>query len=301
MKRFYPIILLLVAIAIAIAVIIIEDPTRSRVDDVAGKTFSPGFDADEVQRIQITHLLSGAEIKRDGDRWLVSESVTPIKDELLTREGRESPRMRWFRADRARIVSTLGNFGGLPEGVVVSSNRDKQAIYGVDATGLRIKLIGKGGETIEDVIIGRNGPDLVSNYVRRPDADEVFLIGRPLAGVFSPSALDWRERKLWMLKSADITMISLSSRGESFEARKGESGFGGIASALAQVSADGFPKDPDMKLGEVIATLRIEYEGGEPLTLRIHEPIDDGRHPARLEGVTETYLLTKEFVESLPK
>ncbi len=301
MKKWYPIILLLAAIAIAIAVIIVENPMRSRVDDVADGTFSPGFDSGEVERVQITQLLSGAELKRDGERWLVSESVTPIKDELLSKEGRERPERRWFRADRSRVVSALGSFGGLPEGVVVSTNREKRAVYQVEATGLRVRLIGKGGEVIEDVIIGKNGPDLVSNYVRRPDADEVYLVSRPLIGVFSPNALDWRERKLWMLRPGDIAMISVSSKDGSFEARRGEDGFDGIAGALAHVSAEGFPRDPEIQPGEEIATLRIEYEGGEPLTLRIYEEEDDGRHLARLEGVDETYLLTGNFVEAIPR
>jgi hypothetical protein len=299
-KKWYPIILLLSAIAIAIAVIIIENPMRSRVDDVADGTFSPGFDSGEVERLQITQLLSGTELKRDGERWLVSESVTPIKDELLSKEGRKRPEQRWFRADRGRVVSALGSFGGLPEGVVVSTNSEKRALYHVETTGLRVRLIGKSGEIVEDVIVGKNGPDLASNYVRRPDADEVYLVSRPLTGVFSPSALDWRERKLWMLKPADIATVSVSSKEGSFEARRGEDGFDRIASALAQVSADGFPRDPDMEPGDEFMTLRVEYEGGEPLTLRIYEE-DDGRYPATLEGVEETYMLTKEFVKSLPK
>jgi hypothetical protein len=300
-KRRYPIILLLAAIAIAVAVIVIENPMRSRVDDVADGTFSPGFDSNEVELVQITQLLSGAELKRDGERWLVSESVTPIKDELLTKEGRERPGQRWFRADRGRVVSALGSFGGLPEGVVVSTNSEKRALYQVEATGLRVRLIGKGGEVIEDVIVGKNGPDLASNYVRRPDEDEVYLVRHPLIGVFSPNAPDWRERKLWMLRPADIAALSVSSKDGSFEARRGGDDFEGIASALSHVSADGFPRDPDMQPGEEIATLRVEYDGGDPLTLRIYEEEDDGRYSARLEGVDETYLLTKEFVESLPK
>lgn len=301
MKKWYPIILLLAAIAIAIAVIIIDNPMRSRVDDVADGTFSPGFDADEVERVQITQLISGVELKRDGERWLVSELVTPIKDELLSKEGRERPEQRWFRADRGRVVSALGTFGGLPEGVVVSTNSEKRPLYHVETTGLRVKLIGKDGEIVEDVIVGKNGPDLASNYVRRPDADEVYLVSRPITGVFSPSALDWRERKLWMLKPADIATVSVSSKEGSFEAKRGEDGFDGIASALAHVFAEGFPRDPDIEPGDEFATLRIEYKGGDPLTLRIYDVEDDGRYPARLEGVEETYLLTKEFVDSLPK
>lgn len=302
MKKWYPIVLLISAIVIAIAAIVVENPMRSRVDDVAGKTFSPGFDSTKVERIQIQQLLSGAELRRDGDRWLVSEIASPIREQLLKKEGREGPERRWFRADRSRVVGALGHFGGLPEGVVVSTNREKQAVYQVEATGLRIRLFGRNDEVIEDVIIGRNGPDLASNYVRRPDADEVHLVSRPLTGVFSPKALDWRERKLWMLRPSDITMISVSTKDGSLDSRRGEQdGFESMAAAFARVSAEGFPKDPDMEPGEETATLRIEYEGGDPLTLRIYEKTAEGLHPARLDGVDEIYLLSEKFVESLPR
>jgi len=300
LKRWYPIILLVSAIAIAIAVLVIENPMRSRVEDAGGRTFSPGFDSNRVERIEIQQLLSGAELKRDGDRWLVSEMTTPLRDQLLVREGREGLARRWFRADRSRVVSALGSFGGLPEGVVVSTNREKQAVYQVEATGLRVRLIGRDGDVIEDVIIGRNGPDLASNYLRRPDADEVYLVSRPLIGAFSPQALNWRERKLWMLKPSDITAISATTEGGSFEATRGkDDGFEKTAAAFAQVSAEGFPRDPDVETGEEIARLRIEYTGGDPLTLRIYEGTDEGLRLARLDGVDETYLVTEKFVDSI--
>ena len=302
MKDRRHIILLIVAIAIAAIVLIIEDPRRSRVDDVGEGTFSPGFDGSKVERVEISRLLEGTQLRRDGERWLVSDLLTPLREELVIREGRTKPGERWFRADRTRVKSSLGSFGGLQEGVIASTNREKRSLYQVDATGLRVKLLGGNGEVIEDLIIGKNGPDLASSFVRRTDEDEVYLVRRSLAGVFAPTASSWRKRKLWLLKPEEIEMISVSSNGRSFEMKRGtHDEFASIAKALSRVQAEGFPKDPNVQPGRKTLELKLWHGEAEPLILRIYERNVSGLFPARLEGVEETYLLSEEFVKSIPK
>lgn len=300
MKTRHPIILLLVAIAIAIAVIMIENPERSRVDDIEGTYFSPGFDSANVERVEVTQLLSGAELKHDGDRWLVSEFASPIAKDLAAKEGRAMPEKRWFRAGRGRVTSALGSFGGLEQGVVVSSNEDKRALFRVEATGLRVRILGKDGEVIEDLIVGKNGPDLASNYIRRTDEDDVYLVRRPLVGAFSPVFSDWRERRLWALKPEDIVGISVKSGKGSFAIEKGDGAFDDTAAAFTNVSAEGFPRDPDLKVGDEISRVTLKLKDGKTVELGIYEKGAEG-YPARLVGVDETYILSDQFVESIPK
>lgn len=302
MKTKRPIIFLAIAIAVAVIVLIVENPRRSRVDDVGDETFSPGFDSAKVWRVEITQLLQGAELKRDGERWFVGEMLTPLKEELVIRERREEPGGRWFRANRMRVNSALGSFGGLPQGVVVSMNKEKRRFYQVEATGLHVRLLDKDGGVIEDLIVGKNGPDMASSYVRRAGEDEVYLVRRSLAGVFTPTASNWRERKLWSLDPEDITGISISSNDGPFEVRRGESsGMQGMAQALSSVSAEGFAEDQASEPGRMIIDLKLAHKSGGPFRLKIYERNDRGLYPARLEGVDEIYLLSKKFVESIPR
>ncbi len=296
-----PIIFFLIALAVATVVLLIEDPRRPRIDDAGEATFSPGFDSDRVEAVEVSRLLDGARLRRDGERWLVSDMLTPLRDNLIIKESGRRPGERWHRADRTRVTSALGSFGGLPPGVVVSAKEENRRLYQVDATGLRVKLIDKAGKTIEDVIIGKNGPDMASSYIRRTDGDEVYLVGRALAGVFSPNASDWRDHRLWALNPKDIAAISVSSEEGSFELAGGDGRMDEMAKKLSSMSADGFADEPDEDLGLPLLTLTLELKDGDALRLRVFQADAGGRHPARLAGVDETYLLPKRSVESIPR
>ena len=124
----------------------------------------------------------------------VNAKITMLKQKLLEQEGRSLPEEGWTRADSTRVSAALGSFGGLPSGLVVSDNPDKRSLYQVDAIGLNVKLVDKAGAPILDVVIGKNGPDMMSTYIRRSSEDKVYLVRRPLMGAFSPVAKDWYSR-----------------------------------------------------------------------------------------------------------
>ncbi len=311
MKNKRPLIYLFIALAFAIIVLMIENPYSSRVDDVSNKTFHPGFDSAQVKRIEVTQLLEGVELKRDADGWLVREITTPLKEELLIKEGREKNNERWFRADRMRVNSALGSFGGLNQGIIVSNNKDKRALYQVEATGLRVSLMDKDDKPLVDVVIGKNGPDLGSSYIRRTNEDEVHLVRRSLTGVFTPVASDWREKKIWILKPDDITSISIRSYQGSFKAARDEHGkwkdadeeeMKSLLSKVSDVRAAGFPIDPDVKLAcEPEFILSLQRSKGKDLELTVYCANSKGLYPARLKGDDEIYMMSEDFVKPIVK
>ncbi|MFH1829983.1 MAG: DUF4340 domain-containing protein [Pseudomonadota bacterium] len=310
MKNKRPLIYLLTALAFAIIVLAIENPYSSRVNDVPDQTFYPGFDSAQVKSVKVTQLLDGAKLMRDGDRWLVREISTPIKKELLLKEGREDRQSKWLRADRIRVNSALGGFGGLPQGVMVSDNMDRRSLYQVEATGLRVQLIGDDDKPIADVIIGKNGPDLASSYIRKADEDEVYLVRRSLAGLFTPIASDWRERKIWVINPDDITAIDVRSYKGSFTAARDKDGkwkdvdeeeMKSLLIKVSDIRAKGFPIDPDIKLAcEPEFILTLKRSNGEDLELTVYCANSKELYPAKLKGVDEIYYLSHDFVASIP-
>ena len=187
MKNRYAIIILLGVLVVALVIIAIEKPSE------APLIFD--YDVDDVWRIEVSQLLDEATLKREGGGWIVAESSPPLKEELLQGEGREIPTAEWHPALESRVSHALGILGNLDEGIVVSRRADKRALYRVDATGLHVKMVGADGRIIADIWIGKNGPDYVSSYIRRADEDEIYIVRRPLLGLFSPSAKDWLPRE----------------------------------------------------------------------------------------------------------
>lgn len=184
-----------IVIIAAIFVIALENPFRPRVSDTRDGYFIPDYDAANIVKIEIDQLIEGAVLKRDGDKWQMAEIVTPLKKQLLEREGREEPAQEWRPADKLRVTSALGSFGGLDEGVIVSMNPDKHSSYQVGPDGLHVRGLGKDDNPIFDVVIGKNGPDFMSSYIRNASDHRVYLVKKSLMGVFSPRADDWLEKK----------------------------------------------------------------------------------------------------------
>lgn len=315
MKLKRPLVFLFSAIALALIVLAIERPQHSRVDDGEDATFSPGFDSAKVERVQISQLVYGAELKRDGDAWLVREMTTPLKERIVIKGTEPSSALRWHRADRMRVNSALGSFGGLDAGIVVSTNKDKRGLYQVDAGGLRVQLFDEDGKTIDDVIVGKNGPDLGSSYLRRSGSDEVVLVRRPLTGVFSPLAENWREKRLWSLPADDIVGIALKAKDGAFSAVKrdgtwkspedqgqaiDQEAMQNAIGNLIDMRADGFAEESAGD-EEVMLTLSLTRQTGKPLELTVYEKDASGSYPARLSGADENYLLSAQTVQSIPR
>ena len=186
--------LALIAVIIALSV---ENPFSSRVADSDGMGyFIKDYDSKNVAELRITQLLDGVSLKKSDGGWIASEILTDAKKALMSAEHRSEPEVSSSKADSEKIISYLGMFGGLEEGIEVSSNPDNHNTYMVGAAGLRVTALSSEGKKIFDVIIGSGGPDFGSTYIRRADEKKVYLVRRPLLGIFSPRTQDWLEPEL---------------------------------------------------------------------------------------------------------
>ena len=192
MKR--PLFTLVTVGIIAAIVLLWQRPDKLPQADTQQNLFFPDYDAKQVVHIEIEQLLYGAQLKKVGEDWQVASLVSRAKQDLLKNELRPMPKITWSPADRSRINAALGVFGDLERGVVVSRNPEKQALYQVGAQGLQVRLFDAQQQLLGNIIIGKNGPDVVSSYARRADELEVYLLSQSLLGVFSIEADDWKLR-----------------------------------------------------------------------------------------------------------
>lgn len=315
-----PFLYLGLALAFALVVLAVERPNRPRIDDAKDGYFLPGFDSKNISRIEVEQLLDGVDLKRDGNAWLVADRITPLKKELLQKEGRSEPEQRWHLADHTRVTSALGSFGGLGDGILVSDNVEKQPLYQLDRGGVLVKGFDAGGKEVLAVVVGKSGPDFTSTYIRRMNDDRVFLVHRPLMGTFSAIADDWRERKLWAMDPNDIASIEVAGPKGSWRMERNTDKVWTVttpdqrtpdatraqelAGKFSQVRAIEFADDVDEKvsgLASPFIVFSLAATGKPPLKLVIGSADDKGRRYARLEGTSNTVLLSKEFIDAIPQ
>lgn len=176
MKR--PLLLFLAISLVAALVVLWQQPQHLPQADVQAELFFPDYDARRVMRVEVVQQGQGVQLKKSGEDWQVASL------------GTES----WLPADRSRINAALGIFGDVERGILVSSNPEKQTRYQVGAEGLQLKLFAEHDVVIGTLIIGKNGPDLGSSYVRLASENDVYLVGQSLLGIFSIEADDWKVR-----------------------------------------------------------------------------------------------------------
>lgn len=319
MKNKRSLIFLGIALLIAAIVLVVEPPENFRINDSHEKQFIKDFDSANIMRIEVEQFLDGAELKRDGNKWLVTSYLTSAKKELLGKEEKPLPTTQWHITDHARVESALGFFGGLQEGVLVSNNPQKQSLYQLDAAGVAVRGFDTNEREIFDIVVGKAGPDFSSTYIRRADDANVYLINRPIVGVFSPNATDWRERKIWAIDPSEIEKVAVTSKKESWEMKKGDDGSWkvvlpseaqldaakafDIVTKLSGARAVDFADDIDPKITGLDSpeiTLTLAYSKDKSTSLSLGQIDKQGRTYARLSGVEGIYLLSKEFTTSIP-
>jgi len=318
MKNKRPYIYLAIAVVAALIVLAIESPRISRVSDVGDGYFIPDYATSDVATVEVAQLINGVRLARDGEEWLVSDFTTPMKQTLLEKEGRKIETPRRYAADSSRVENALGAFGGLEEGVLVSDNPEKQRFYRVGPAGLRVKGMDADGKTIFDIVIGKNGPDMASTYIRNAHEDKVYLVHRSLLGAFSTRVDDWRSKLIWNLHPKQIGRVEIASGDKKVIARRDPDGAWKIVESsdpkfdqkrlekvldrLRAVRAAGIANVTDRVatgLGDPDAVVRLTTRDGEDFILDIGKTTKTGKYFARREGDEDVYLLSKGFVDSI--
>jgi len=208
MKR--PLIYLGGVIAIAVIVFLIERPDLLKRGDVGGEPVYPQYDARKIERIEIRQLMSGVQIKKEGDGWFVADLITSMREELMEKEGVSISEPKWFPADRVMVGGALGVFGQFPRGVVVSNNPEMQGVYNVaDKIGLNVRLYDSEGNKMVDVLIGKRSPDMTSDYIRLEGSDEVMLSDRIIDDMFPAAVAKWRDKAIWRIDPKKVQALEV--------------------------------------------------------------------------------------------
>jgi hypothetical protein len=109
-------------------------------------------------------------------------------------------------ADEGVVTSTIGKGKTIVVKGVVSSNPAKQALFQVDSTGTSVKFSGK-GVPLAAFRVGKPGPAYTETYVRRENANEVFLAEGMLGYLFARQARDWRDKTIFKTPLETVTSV----------------------------------------------------------------------------------------------
>lgn len=158
--------------------------------------------AADLEQLRITSPDQTIALQREGSRWRLTAPVEAWTDSAAV----------------ARFVQALGD---LQLESVVSTNRDRYARYGVDSTASVVEAVGPDG--MHRLVVGNQGPDFQSVYVRLDDAPTVYLAhGRP---GLPADADQWRDKVVVNLPQEAVSSVAVRGPEWTFAVRRGPSGW----------------------------------------------------------------------------
>jgi hypothetical protein len=153
-----------------------------------------GFDASRAAGITITAPGKAAVVlKKHGGSWDIT-----VGD-------------RTFSADAAAVTSLLEQIGTLKSATVASRNPKNFESFDVsDGKAVDVKIEDAGQKVFAHVLLGKNGPDIFSTYVRAKDAGIVYLVPGILKNMADRELKDWRDKKIWGLNGGRIAELTVA-------------------------------------------------------------------------------------------
>ncbi len=225
--------------------------------------------ADDLEQLRIEAPAQTMALTRQGTRWLLTEPMQAITDSATV----------------ARFVQDLG---ALELEAIASNNPDRYTRYGVDSMATTVTAFWPGGT--HRLVVGKQGPDFQTIYVRLDDDPRVYLTRGRLN---VPQGLDrWRDKTIIDLAPAALASVTVQSPEQAFEVRRGPDGWQvaeqdaaapADSAAVAQwlrrfapMTADGFMDDvPAAVLDSAAYQLNFRTTAGATETVRLLQRDDD--------------------------
>lgn len=104
-----------------------------------------------------------------------------------------------YPADTAQVGRFIRALAGFEPETVISTNPDRYPRYGLDSTA-RILTVTRTGGRSHELLLGKNGPDYQSTYVRLDDDPRVYLAQGRLTVPTDP--MNWRDKTVLDIPTA---------------------------------------------------------------------------------------------------
>lgn len=158
---------------------------------------------ESVESLEVESKGGNIKLKKQGDSWRI---IKPIDVE----------------ADGEVVADLLTSVKLMTVKRVIEEKGENKSYYGLEDPEGRIRFITEDNKTSE-LLIGKRSPVGYSVYVMRGDQQRIVLVEAGIEQFIRKKVLDWREKRLLLLKEKDIETIRIKSpNGRVMLERKGD-------------------------------------------------------------------------------
>jgi hypothetical protein len=245
---------LAVALAVLAALYGLSERTAAKKERKTELPLTAAFDASRAAAITITAPGKAAvALKKHGDAWELTAGDTTCA------------------ADTAAVASLLKQIGNMKSATVVSRNQKNFETFDVsDGKAVGVKIEDAGQKVSAHVLLGKNGPDIFSSYVRAKDAATVYLVPGILKSMADREVKDWRDKQIWKLKRDRIARYTVSGD-RNLQLRKDAAG---SWQAVCNGRAFAAGKRAAMHAVQSFTALKaVDFVEGNPKDARLDKPL----------------------------
>jgi len=247
--------------------------------------------ADEADLLTIVTPTDSLVLRKTGMQWMLSHPVEALSDSMT-------------------VARLLQNLKEVRLETVASTNPGRYTHYGVDTASARVVTVAWGDQK-EQLMVGRQGPDFQSFFVRVGDDPRVFTTRGSLT---VPEDLDrWRDKKVLDVAMSSIASVTVQRPEGGFEVTQTSSGWqldGAPTDSLSVANwlrrfgpmrADGFFDDlaPDI-LQNASYGIALQKTDGTTEIIRMAE-YDDALALTNTGGATTFRLLKSRLSSYFPE
>ena len=186
---------ILAAVLAALATLyFISERAAAKKEQKTEVALATGFEAPQAAAILITAPGKDAvALKKHGDAWKLTAGD------------------RACGAETAAVTSLLAQVGNMKSATVASRNPKNFDSFEVsDGKAVDVKIEDAGGKVLAHVLLGKNGPDIFSTYVRAKDAGTVYLVPGLLKNMADRELKDWRDKTILKLSKDMIAQYTVA-------------------------------------------------------------------------------------------
>lgn len=192
--------------------------TTSKLDTAKGnggttsKEFFPSFKTSEAGKVTIKKGAEFIQLKRSGDRWLVSgiaENNKPLADQSSAK-GASKYLDQEYLADSAAVVSLLEKIVIMKRDQIISTKSEKHETFEVTTDkGTIVEVFTASNNSLGSVIIGKNGSDWNSCFIREKGSDKVYIVRDGVKYPFHTDETRWRDKTITKFNQGELKRFSL--------------------------------------------------------------------------------------------
>jgi hypothetical protein len=269
-------------------------------------------DTEDVTQIELSGKGNAVVLKKEGDRWMVTDPVH-------------------YPADQASVENLLEKVDELAVTNIVASNPTNHDVYEVGPdTGVLVRLMGgrNNDQRLLTFYVGKLTSDFSHTYVREFGSDDVQTATGLLQGYFSKTVGAWRDRTIMALPVEEVVRVSVASEPANWTlARRGvipgapdaawvmqvdgeivaadSSRCAAVARVAATLRATDFPSPgqiTDAGWDSVMVRVDIELSSGDRTGFTaVPLPGDNSRYWIRKDGDDTVFIIYRSTLDSLTR